>query len=125
MLEAPVFALAKDGVEPQVEGRFLFESISELGHAIVGTTSLVGADSLTDSARALEDLALRGHEALLELDRCLSKARRAAELCSEGARRMRGMLDLELGKRSSEAGQALTRGKGQAGVRGAWEGRSA
>jgi chemosensory pili system protein ChpA (sensor histidine kinase/response regulator) len=102
LLEAPVFSLGKEA-EPQVEGRPLFESISEMGHAIVGTTALVGADSLTDSARALEDLALRGHEAFVELDRCLSKARRAAELCSEGARRMRGMLELELAKRGSEA----------------------
>jgi len=104
VLQSPVLAgPADDPSEPQVGGRPLFEAISEFGHAVVGTTSLVGADSLTDSARVLEDLALRGHEAFVELDRCLSKARRAAHLCSEGAKRMRYMLELELGKRSSEA----------------------
>lgn len=104
LLESPALSgRPEDPSELHVDGRPLFEAISEFGHAVVGTTSLVGADSLTDSARVLEDLALRGHEAFVELDRCLSKARRAANLCSEGAKRMRYMLDLELGKRSSEA----------------------
>ena len=89
--------------EPLVDGRPTFELISEFGHAIVGTTSLVGADSLTDSARVLEELALRGHEAFVDLDRCAARARRTAEQCLEGARRMRTMLELELARKPSEA----------------------
>jgi chemosensory pili system protein ChpA (sensor histidine kinase/response regulator) len=104
LLGTPALARGpQEAAEPQQEGRTVFEAIGEFGHAIVGTTSLVGADSLTDSARALEGLALRGHQAFVDLDGCVSRARRAAELCAEGARRMRGMLDLELERRSSEA----------------------
>jgi chemosensory pili system protein ChpA (sensor histidine kinase/response regulator) len=107
LLEAPPLSTWTGGddqtSEPRPDGRPLFEIISELGHAIVGTTSLVGADSLTDSARTLEVLALDGHQAFVDLDRCLTRARRVAVQCSEGARRMRSMLELELGKRASEA----------------------
>ena len=40
----------------------LFKTIGEDGHAILGTSSLVSAQSLTASARMMERLANIGHE---------------------------------------------------------------
>ncbi|HVR61311.1 MAG TPA: Hpt domain-containing protein [Polyangia bacterium] len=89
--------------EPRRGDQPAFAVIGDLGHAIGGTASLVGADSLADSAHALEVLAQRGQEAFADLDRCVARARRAAELCADGVQQMRVMLGLELDHRSSEA----------------------
>src|SRR5438045_1629596 len=94
-LASPVVALP--------DGRPIFEAIADFGHAVGGTTALVGADSLTDSAHTLEDLARGGQAALLELERCAARAQQAARLCLEGVKHMRSMLELELAGRTSEA----------------------
>src|SRR3954469_11692008 len=72
-----------------------FRAIEEAGHAIYGTSSLVGADSLATSAKLIEELALRGQELLELAAHYGERARRIASLALSGAAEMRGMLDLE------------------------------
>jgi chemosensory pili system protein ChpA (sensor histidine kinase/response regulator) len=93
-------------VEPSLrlpDGRPIFEALADVGHAIGGTTSLVGVESLTESARALEELARGGQEMLVQIEEGMARARETARLCLQGVGRMRGMLQLELAHRSSEA----------------------
>ena len=77
-----------------------FETVGELGHALAGTTSLVGAESLADSARLLEETARAGQEALRQMERHAARARALAGVCRDGAVQMRQMLALELDKRT-------------------------
>src|SRR6185436_1929865 len=85
------------------DGRPIFEAIADFGHALGGTTSLVGADSLTESAHALEELARGGQEAIQDLERCAARAQQAARLCLTGAQHMRTMLEKELEGQTSQA----------------------
>ncbi len=65
-------ALAMPVLGPETlaeEPRACFTAVADLGHAIYGTTSLVGVESLRESARALEELAHAGKLALERLQR--------------------------------------------------------
>jgi len=100
LLSEPALALPPVGLP---DGRPIFEAIADFGHALGGTTSLVGADSLTESAHALEELARGGQQALAELVRCAARAQQAARLCLTGAQHMRTMLEKELIGETSQA----------------------
>ncbi len=80
-----------------------FRAIEDAGHAIYGTSSLVGADSLAVSAKLIEELAVCGQEALELAAHHAERARRIASLALSGAAEMRGMLDLELDRRGDDA----------------------
>jgi chemosensory pili system protein ChpA (sensor histidine kinase/response regulator) len=83
-----------------------FVQIEHGGHAVYGSTSLVGARSLSSSARLLEELSQRGAEALRLSQELARRAREAALLCNAGAERMRELLVLELDHRGEEAVEA-------------------
>lgn len=86
-----------------------FTPIEECGHAVHGTSSLVSARSLAQSAELLEQLAGQGHRALGAMALEAARARLIAELCIEGASAMRSMLELEL-DHQPEAALALATG---------------
>jgi chemosensory pili system protein ChpA (sensor histidine kinase/response regulator) len=79
------------------------ESLADCLHTIYGTSTLVGAKSLGDTAQQLERLAEAGHTALRRLEEERAKAREVTELCLEGARQMRSMLALELAHQRPQA----------------------
>ena len=59
-------ALGAPALKPELmagDGRPAFQTLADLAHAIYGTSALVGAGSLRDSARVLEELASAGAEA--------------------------------------------------------------
>jgi chemosensory pili system protein ChpA (sensor histidine kinase/response regulator) len=93
-----------DGAAGGLEERFV--QIEHGGHAIYGSTSLVGAGSLSSSARLLEELSQRGAEALRLSQELARRAREAALLCSAGVGQMRELLALELDHRGPEATEA-------------------
>src|SRR6478672_1464654 len=66
-----------------------FEAAAELGHALVGTTALVGAESLAGSGRLLEELAGAGAESLRQMALHAERASHYARLCADGAVQMR------------------------------------
>lgn len=86
-----------------LEGRPLVDVLHHDGHALRGTTGLVGATSLASCAAALEHLAESGQAAMGEIEERLGRVRQLSGVCLEGARAMRHMLALELDKRSAEA----------------------
>src|SRR5436305_1266735 len=83
--------LGANGLESPELGADLI-ALGEAGHAVHGTCSLVGADSLASSAKVLEELALRAEEELRKSHAHALSARRAVEACFAGAAEMRGML---------------------------------
>src|SRR5262245_15898612 len=85
------------------EGRPAFQSLADLAHAIYGTSALVGAGSLRDSARVLEELAAAGVDAVRQIEEAAARARAVATACAEGVTRMRRMLFVELGHRGDDA----------------------
>jgi chemosensory pili system protein ChpA (sensor histidine kinase/response regulator) len=86
-----------------IAGRPVFEVMAEAGHALLGTTRLVGVTSLSESARLLEETARAGQEALRELVAQAARVRALAAATGEGAQQMKEMLGLELAKRGEEA----------------------
>jgi chemosensory pili system protein ChpA (sensor histidine kinase/response regulator) len=84
-------------------GRCPFDASADLAHALTGTTSLVGAQSLVDSARLLEQTARAGQESLRQMEIHGARARALAGICRDGAAQMREMLTFELNKRPAEA----------------------
>jgi len=80
-----------------------FQLISDTGHAIYGTSSLVEATSLSTSARVIERLADRGNRELLLAKEHAERAREIAIAVRNGVSEMRSMLSLELGHRADEA----------------------
>jgi chemosensory pili system protein ChpA (sensor histidine kinase/response regulator) len=80
-----------------------FVTLGESGHAIAGTTALVGVSSLNASARLLEETARAGEESLRQAAWHAERARLLAGVCADGAKQMRQMLTLELAARSAEA----------------------
>lgn len=80
-----------------------FAVMGEAGHAIYGTSALVGAESLSSSARLLEELAEQGARALALATKHMARARTIAEGVAAGAMEMRAMLELELAHRGDEA----------------------
>src|SRR4051794_40045218 len=101
LLAAPALAAAAASEAP---GRPPFVQLGELGHTLVGTTSLVGADSLATTAHLLEETARSGQEELRLMEQHASRARELAAVCLEGATQMREMLRLELDRRPADAG---------------------
>src|SRR6476659_2525304 len=89
--------------ESEAGGRPPFVALGELGHTLVGTTSLVGAESLSTSAHLLEEAARSGQESLRLMELHANRARELAALCLDGVTQMREMLRLELDKRRDEA----------------------
>lgn len=81
----------------------LFEKVGDFAHAITGTSSLVSANSLAESARMLEHLAGKGLEEVRAVEAHAKEARRIANHCAESATEMRAMLDLELKHDNDEA----------------------
>ena len=108
--------LLSDAYPPPLPGQSApsFRAIEEAGHAIYGTSSLVGADSLATSAKLVEELAIRGQEMLELAAHYGERARRIASLAATGAGEMRGMLDLELDKRGDDAQWLAIDWQGQA-----------
>ena len=99
-------ALATEALQPAAlwkQGRPGFEAMADVGHAIVGTTSLVGAYALNGSAHMIEELASAGESALAEMEQAAARARAVAEVCLEGAIRMRDMMTMELAHRGTDA----------------------
>jgi chemosensory pili system protein ChpA (sensor histidine kinase/response regulator) len=80
-----------------------FRAIGDNGHALHGTCSLVGAESIATSARSLERLAERGETEVRAAAAHLASARRIAETVAAGVTEMRQMLGLELEKRGDDA----------------------
>src|SRR4051812_44871066 len=81
----------------------LFDVLTESSHSIAGTSGLVAATSLYESARHLEALSENGRDLLRSATANLAEARRVASICVEGAKSMRAMLKLELDHRGGEA----------------------
>jgi chemosensory pili system protein ChpA (sensor histidine kinase/response regulator) len=94
--------------------RPLFEAIAAQAHAAAGTGSLVGARSLSESARRLEALTLDGQIALNRARSQIDRAVQVVQLCAQGAEAMREMLALELDHRRGEAEEAAERWQRQA-----------
>jgi chemosensory pili system protein ChpA (sensor histidine kinase/response regulator) len=80
-----------------------FHAVGDQGHAIYGTSALVGAESLATSARCLEKLAGLGQEEVRLAAAHLANARRLADAAALGVNDMRQMLEHELAGRSEEA----------------------
>src|SRR5262245_42398815 len=81
-----------------------FEAAGDAGHAIYGTSSLVGAESLASSAKLVERLAEHGqHELSLALKH-LDRAKDIAIALRQGAGEMRTMLGLELDHQRDDSG---------------------
>lgn len=81
----------------------LFSGVGDDGHALFGTTSLVGADSIAMTARVVEDLAARGRTLAAEAAQRAEGARLIADLLRRAASEMRTMLDLELEHQADDA----------------------
>jgi chemosensory pili system protein ChpA (sensor histidine kinase/response regulator) len=86
-----------------VDGIPGFEAVSQACHAIFGTSALVDARSLAESARLLEILTSVGKGTLAELEKQARLSRSLGEACVEGADALARMLALELEHRSQEA----------------------
>ena len=98
--------LASPALQPAVVGSELgpaFATLADLGHAIFGTSALVGAESLHESARAIEELARAGSDAVAEMEAGAARARAIASACADGAQAMRQMLADELDRRGDAA----------------------
>jgi chemosensory pili system protein ChpA (sensor histidine kinase/response regulator) len=91
------------GVPRASNGNSLFELVSNHGHAIYGSSSLIDLTSMMSVSRALEDMAARGHELLVRLEAGVAQARSLASLCHESAGALQSMLNLELNGNSAEA----------------------
>jgi chemosensory pili system protein ChpA (sensor histidine kinase/response regulator) len=80
-----------------------FEAVNHACHAIFGTSALVSARSLAESARLIEILSDVGKDATDEIERRARIGRSLGEACIEGAQALARMLDLELAHRGREA----------------------
>jgi chemosensory pili system protein ChpA (sensor histidine kinase/response regulator) len=80
-----------------------FEAVNHACHAIFGTSALVSARSLAESARLIEILSGVGKDATDEIERRARIGRSLGEACIEGAHALARMLDLELAHRGAEA----------------------
>src|SRR5574339_565630 len=80
-----------------------FDSVSLACHALFGTSALVSARSMAESARLLEILARVGKDALEGIEKSGRIGRSLGEACVEGAQALARMLELELDHRSEEA----------------------
>jgi chemosensory pili system protein ChpA (sensor histidine kinase/response regulator) len=81
---------------PPTDSLALFQRIADAGHTIAGTSGLVSADSIHESALLLESLAEGARAAMSGVVAALEQARRAMDVCRDGAKQMRAMVTLEL-----------------------------
>jgi chemosensory pili system protein ChpA (sensor histidine kinase/response regulator) len=96
-------SLAVPAAPDPEEGIPGFDAVSHALHAIFGTSALVSARSMAESARLLEILADEGRASLAEIERQARLGRSLGEVCIEGARALERMLALELDHKSDEA----------------------
>jgi len=81
----------------------LFVGIGDDGHALFGTTSLVGADSIAMTAKLVEELAERGRALAADAAQRAEGARMVADMLRRAASEMRTMLHLELEHHADDA----------------------
>lgn len=72
-------------------------------HGIAGSSSLIGLDSMSVTARQLEDIAVAATESVRMLKFHASRLKRIASLCIDGSAELRIILEHELGGRGGEA----------------------
>lgn len=80
-----------------------FSVVGEAGHALYGTTALVGADSIATTAKYIEHLAGLGQREAQLAAYYAERARSLAQLMNSGCTEMVQMLQLELAKKREEA----------------------
>lgn len=80
-----------------------FGLLGDLFHTLYGTSMLVGARSLAETAGRLERLSEAGAATLLRIANQQREVRELAKVCLAGAQEMRGMLRLELAHDSERA----------------------
>ncbi|HEY6547058.1 MAG TPA: Hpt domain-containing protein, partial [Vicinamibacteria bacterium] len=95
-LQTPVAQDPVDGIPG-------FDAVSHACHAIFGTSALVDARSMAESARLIEILTSVGKDTLLEMEKQARIGRSLGEACVEGASALQHMLELELDHRGLEA----------------------
>jgi chemosensory pili system protein ChpA (sensor histidine kinase/response regulator) len=88
--------LGSPALAEPADGAASFRSLGDCFHTVYGTSTLVGAKSLSDTAKRLERLAELADAALEKSAAERARARSIAALCVEGAAEMRVMLALEL-----------------------------
>jgi chemosensory pili system protein ChpA (sensor histidine kinase/response regulator) len=80
-----------------------FQVIGDSGHAMYGTSALVGAESLANTASMIQHLAEDGKHELALAIKHYTRARELALAASSGAGEMRTMLGLELDHQRDDA----------------------
>jgi chemosensory pili system protein ChpA (sensor histidine kinase/response regulator) len=110
-LETPVALDPADGIPG-------FDAVTQACHAIFGTSALVSARSMAESARLLEILAVVGSDALQQIEKQARVSRSLGEACLEGAQALGRMLELELDHKSDEAWEVALAFRGRM---GRWE----
>jgi len=80
-----------------------FRLLGDLFHTLYGTSMLVGARSLAETAGRLEQLSESGAALLQRIVSQHHEVRELAKVCLTGAAEMRGMLRLELAHESEQA----------------------
>ncbi len=90
------------GPPPPATG-VMFSRLEEVFHTLYGTTSLVGATSLSQTSRALEALCARGVELAAQSEELSERARAVAAACSDAAGELGAMLGLELDGQAPDA----------------------
>ncbi|HEY4175806.1 MAG TPA: Hpt domain-containing protein [Kofleriaceae bacterium] len=73
-------------------------------HGIVGSSSLVGVDTMASTARRLEDIATLASESVNALRAHIARLKKIAGTCLEGSSDLRVMLEHELAGRKTESG---------------------
>ncbi len=89
------------------------QAMSEASHTIAGTASLVGATSLANTSRLLEELVAKGQLALHEIELQAARAKRLGEIYKRGAAELRKMVELELAGKQAEATELATAWEGE------------
>lgn len=80
-----------------------FHAIGDAAHSIYGTSALVGAQSIAETAGSIQKLAELGRQELATAMTHLARARELALIAKEGAGEMRTMLALELDHQRQDA----------------------
>lgn len=118
-------AILQPAPTSEEDGRPLFDVLEDVAHAIAGTTSLVGAESMASTAKKIEELAAQGQESMKQLELHAARARSIAELCMDGVAKMYSMLTLELEKRREEAIRLAEQWRSQAATLNGVDGKAA
>lgn len=88
---------------PDPPGSRGFASLGDFFHSLYGTSMLVGARSLAETAGRLERLSEAGLATLQKIESQQQEVRELARVCLAGATEMRGMLQLELAHDAEQA----------------------